>query len=161
VLSARRSLSLFLAGVVGLACWQVWLTWRLMEQDRNLELERSRERLEQTADLAIAELARSLGDFVSKTGNHHQRRDRKRLEERAVAETVAKTQFVRCPQMVIEAQIEVIVAVALRGEEAKSCPGTDRFGRGYSAAIPSPTLLRRFLGITFPGNGCCVNGSIA
>jgi signal transduction histidine kinase/tetratricopeptide (TPR) repeat protein len=63
VLSARRSLSLFLAGVVGLACWQVWLTWRLTEQDRNLELERSHERLEQIADLAVAELARSLGDW--------------------------------------------------------------------------------------------------
>jgi signal transduction histidine kinase len=63
LLSARRSLSLFLTGVVFLACWQVWLTWRLMEQDRNLELERSRERLEQTADLAVAELARSLGDW--------------------------------------------------------------------------------------------------
>jgi hypothetical protein len=37
VLSARRSLSLFLAGVICLACWQVWLTWRLLEQDRNLE----------------------------------------------------------------------------------------------------------------------------
>ena len=61
--SARRSLSLFLAGVMGLACWQVWLTWRMMEQDRNLDLERSRERLEQTADLAVAELARSLGDW--------------------------------------------------------------------------------------------------
>ncbi|HLY18025.1 MAG TPA: HAMP domain-containing sensor histidine kinase [Bryobacteraceae bacterium] len=62
-LSARRSLSLFLAGVVGLAGWQVWLTWRLMEQDRNLEVERSRERLEQAADLAVAELARTLGDW--------------------------------------------------------------------------------------------------
>ena len=63
MLSARRILSLFLAGVVALAGWQVWLTWRLMEQDRNLEMERSRERLEQTADLAVAELARSLGDW--------------------------------------------------------------------------------------------------
>jgi hypothetical protein len=63
VLSARRTLSLFLAGVVGPACWQVWLTWRLMEQDRNLELERARERLEQTSDLAVAELARSLGEW--------------------------------------------------------------------------------------------------
>lgn len=62
-LSARRSLSLFLAGVMGLACWQVWLTWRMMEQDGNLELERSREHLEQTADLAVAELARNLGDW--------------------------------------------------------------------------------------------------
>jgi signal transduction histidine kinase len=55
--------SLFLAGVVCLACWQVWLTWRLMEQDRNLEQERSRERLEQMADFAVAELARSLADW--------------------------------------------------------------------------------------------------
>jgi hypothetical protein len=63
VLSARRSLSLFLAAVVCLACWQVWLTWRLMEQDRNLELERAHQRLDQIADLAVAELARSLGDW--------------------------------------------------------------------------------------------------
>lgn len=63
VLSARRSLSLFLAGVVCLACWQIWLTWRVMEQDRNLELQRSRERLEQIADLAMAQLARNLGDW--------------------------------------------------------------------------------------------------
>jgi signal transduction histidine kinase/tetratricopeptide (TPR) repeat protein len=62
VLSARRSLSLFLVGVVCLAFWQVWLTWRLMEQDRNLELQRSRERLEQIADLTVAQLARSLGE---------------------------------------------------------------------------------------------------
>jgi len=57
-LSARRSLSLFLAVVVCLAIWQIWLTWRLMEQDRNLELQRSRERLEQIADLAVAQPAR-------------------------------------------------------------------------------------------------------
>jgi signal transduction histidine kinase/tetratricopeptide (TPR) repeat protein len=63
MLSARRTLSLFLAGVVGLACWQVWLTWRVTEQDRNLELERSHQRLEQIADLAVAELARTLGDW--------------------------------------------------------------------------------------------------
>ena len=34
-----------------------------MEQDRNLELQRSRERLEQIADLATAQLARNLGDW--------------------------------------------------------------------------------------------------
>jgi signal transduction histidine kinase len=34
-----------------------------MEQDRNLELQRSRERLEQIADLAMAQLARNLGDW--------------------------------------------------------------------------------------------------
>jgi hypothetical protein len=63
VLSARRSLSLFLAGVVCLACWQVWLTWRLMEQDHNLELERAHQRLDQIADLVVAEFARSLGGW--------------------------------------------------------------------------------------------------
>ena len=63
VLSARRSLSLFLAVVACLAIWQVWLTWRLMEQDRNLELQRSRQRLEQTADLALSQLERRIGDW--------------------------------------------------------------------------------------------------
>jgi signal transduction histidine kinase len=63
VLSARRSLSVFLAGVVCLACWQIWLTWRLMEQDRSLEQQRARERTEQLADLAVAQLGRSLGDW--------------------------------------------------------------------------------------------------
>ena len=63
ILSARRSLSVFLAGVVCLACWQVWLTWRLVQQDQNLELQRSRERLEQIAHLAIAQLGRNLGDW--------------------------------------------------------------------------------------------------
>src|SRR5215469_18568859 len=63
VLSARRSLSLFLAVVACLAVWQVWLTWQLMEQDRNLELQRSRQRLEQTADLALSRLERRIGDW--------------------------------------------------------------------------------------------------
>jgi hypothetical protein len=48
---------------VVLACWQVWLTWRVTEQDRNLETERSRQRLDQVADLAVAELARTLSDW--------------------------------------------------------------------------------------------------
>lgn len=63
MLSARRSLSLFLAVVSCLAVWQVWLTWRLLEQDKNLELQRSRERLEQTADLAVLQLERTIGDW--------------------------------------------------------------------------------------------------
>jgi hypothetical protein len=63
LLSERRSLQLFLAIVVCLAMWQVWLTWRLMEQDRNLAAQRSRERLEQIADLAVAQLSSVLGDW--------------------------------------------------------------------------------------------------
>ena len=64
LLSARRSLPLFLAIVVCLAIWQVWLTWRLMEQDRNLSAQHARERLEQIADLAVAQLGGQLGDWV-------------------------------------------------------------------------------------------------
>lgn len=62
-LAVRRSLPLFLAIVVCLAIWQVWLTWRFMEQDRNLAVQRSRERLEQIADLAVAQLGGQLGDW--------------------------------------------------------------------------------------------------
>ena len=62
-LAVRRSLPLFLAIVVCLAIWQVWLTWRLMEQDRNLAEQRSRERLEQIADLAVAQVSGQLGDW--------------------------------------------------------------------------------------------------
>ena len=60
LLSARRSLPFFLTVVAGLAVWQVWLTWRLTEQDANLAAQRARERLEQTADLALAQLAGTL-----------------------------------------------------------------------------------------------------
>jgi len=63
LLSVRRSLPLFLAIVVCLAMWQVWLTWRLMEQDHNLAAQHSRERLEQIADLAIAQLSSTLGEW--------------------------------------------------------------------------------------------------
>lgn len=62
-LAVRRSLPLFLAVVACLAIWQVWLTWRLMEQDRNLAAQRSRERLGQFADLAVAQLGGQLGDW--------------------------------------------------------------------------------------------------
>jgi signal transduction histidine kinase/cytochrome c-type biogenesis protein CcmH/NrfG len=63
LLSVRRSLPLFLAIVVGLAIWQVRLTWRLIQQDRDLAVQQSRERLEQIADLAVAQLGSTLGDW--------------------------------------------------------------------------------------------------
>ena len=63
VLTARRGLSVFLASVVCLAVWQVWLTWRLMDQDRNLDAQRTREHVVQVADLAVAQLAASLGEW--------------------------------------------------------------------------------------------------
>lgn len=62
-LTARQRLTVFLGLVVSLAGSQVWLTVRMMQQDRNLEAQRSRERLEQTADLAVAQLAGSLGEW--------------------------------------------------------------------------------------------------
>jgi len=52
--------------VAGLAVWQVWLTWRLLEQDRNLAEQRARERLERIADLALAQLAGTLGAWELK-----------------------------------------------------------------------------------------------
>jgi hypothetical protein len=60
---ARRWLSVLLGGVVCLAAWQVWLTMRLLEQDRNLDLQRSRERLGAIADLAVAQLAGGLAEW--------------------------------------------------------------------------------------------------
>ncbi len=54
---------MLLAGVVCLAGWQVWLTLRLLEQDRNLELQRSRERLGAIGDLAVAHLAATTADW--------------------------------------------------------------------------------------------------
>lgn len=63
LLSVRRSLPLFLAVVVCLCGWQVWLTYRVMEQDRMLAVQRSRERLDQTADLAISQLTGHLADW--------------------------------------------------------------------------------------------------
>ncbi len=63
LLSVRRSLPLFLAVVVCLAIWQVLLTWRMMQQDRNLAIQQSREHLEQVADLAMSQLASAMAEW--------------------------------------------------------------------------------------------------
>jgi signal transduction histidine kinase len=60
---ARRWLSVLLAGVLCLAGWQVWLTLRLLDQDQHLELQRAHERLDQIADLALAQLTGSLEEW--------------------------------------------------------------------------------------------------
>jgi tetratricopeptide (TPR) repeat protein len=52
-----------LGGVLCLGGWQVWLTLRLLEQDRHLELQRSHERLNQIADLALAQVTGNLKDW--------------------------------------------------------------------------------------------------
>jgi hypothetical protein len=52
-----------LGGVVCLAGWQVWLTVRLLEQDRNIELQRSRGPLGAIMDLAVAQLAGELAGW--------------------------------------------------------------------------------------------------
>src|SRR5437764_242721 len=59
----RHGLPLFLGVVVCLAFWQVRLTWQVREQDRHLEVQRSRERLDQVAALAIAQLSTTLADW--------------------------------------------------------------------------------------------------
>lgn len=60
----RRGLPLFLGVVVCLAFWQVRLAWQLREQDRVLGAQRARESLEQTADLALAQLITMLDDWA-------------------------------------------------------------------------------------------------
>ena len=54
---------MLLGGVLCLGGWQVWLTLRLLEQDRHLELQRSHERLNQIADLALAQVTGNLKDW--------------------------------------------------------------------------------------------------
>ena len=63
ILTPRRWLSVLLAGVVCLAGWEVWLTERLLDQDRNLELQRYRDRLGTMADFALAQLKVSHDDW--------------------------------------------------------------------------------------------------
>jgi signal transduction histidine kinase len=59
----RRAVLLLLGIIVCFACWQIWLMRRVMEQDRKLAAQHSRERVEQISGLAIAGLANTLRDW--------------------------------------------------------------------------------------------------
>ncbi len=63
LLSVRRSLPLFLSVVVCLAIWQVIVTWRMLKQDSDLAAQRTREHLEQLADLAVSQVAGAVGEW--------------------------------------------------------------------------------------------------
>jgi hypothetical protein len=59
----RRAVLLLLGITICFACWQIWLIRRVMDQDRKLAAQRSRERVEQISGLAIAGLASTLRDW--------------------------------------------------------------------------------------------------
>ena len=65
--------------------------------------------------LARHRVLRAPRNVISKAGDGHQGGSGERFEQAAVAEAVAKTQCVRRAEVVVEAQVEVVVAVALRG----------------------------------------------
>ncbi len=67
--SVRHGLPLFLTIVVGLAIWQVRLTWLLMEQDRNLAPKRLHDRLELVANMAVPQIAVALDNWTHKVRN--------------------------------------------------------------------------------------------
>ena len=58
----RYLLTLFLGIMLVLAATLSWLGWRLLEQDRALENQRTQERLDNAADLIAASLLRKLSD---------------------------------------------------------------------------------------------------
>jgi len=68
-------LSRFVAITVVLVAALGWLSWRLLDQDRALERQRTRDRLESAADLVAAELLRGIAEigdtlgFLVATGN--------------------------------------------------------------------------------------------
>ena len=48
----------------------VWLSWRLLEQDRALENQRIQERLERTADLIVTSLDLGLSEIENRLSAH-------------------------------------------------------------------------------------------
>ncbi len=61
----RYLLAIFLGVMVLPAAALAWLGWRFIEQDRALEIQRSREYLEQTADLVAGSLERRLNAWAA------------------------------------------------------------------------------------------------
>ena len=59
----RQLLTIFLAMMLASASALTWLGWRILEQDRMVEAQRSRERLEHAADRAAAALERALAEI--------------------------------------------------------------------------------------------------
>src|SRR5512140_470774 len=58
--TGRRLQAMFLAIAALLAGTLLWLGWQLSQQDRELAAQRLQERVENTADLAVAALQKSL-----------------------------------------------------------------------------------------------------
>lgn len=61
--SPRRTLGLSLAMMIGLAAGVMWLGWQVVELDRNLELQRTRERVSHALDLVVVSLAAWLDEI--------------------------------------------------------------------------------------------------
>ncbi len=74
----RRLLASFLAITVIPVALLVWLTWRIFDQDRALERQTLRDRMEQSADLIVAALQRDLAlleDHLADSGRVEANRD--------------------------------------------------------------------------------------
>ena len=59
----RHLLTFYLAGTLAAAAALAWLGWRLLDQERALEAQRTQERLEITADRVVALFQRSLSEL--------------------------------------------------------------------------------------------------
>lgn len=68
----RRVVVLFLALTLAPAGGLVWLGWRLLEQDRALEAQRTQERRDNAADLAVSALDRELSTARQRLVQPHQ-----------------------------------------------------------------------------------------
>ena len=67
--SARRLVALIVGVTVVPLATLVWLGWRLLEQDRVLEQQQVRQRVERAADLIVAALQRAVGTLEQRLGD--------------------------------------------------------------------------------------------